>query len=213
MRCALTLSAVFLLTTALAGREARANPALLAAKAAQAASRAAQIGRAANAAGKASKLGKLGRIGSRAMRRAMGGRNIGGGVMKPNVLRMRMKKAMKMRGLKNFQRVAAERQKKSFRNLMKQRMNSVRGGQLKSFAQKQLNRRMTQINRTMRDRNKFSMRRMQQQMQRRNRAQSNQQDSNRRRSMRSRAAEMRRSAEQRGMFSSAMSRHTGGERR
>ena len=207
MRCALILSAVFLLTTALAGREARANPALLAAKAAQAASRAAQVGRAASAASRASKMGRAGRIGTRAMQRAMGGRNFGGGVMKPNAWRNRMKKAMKLR--KNFQRVAFDRQKKGFRHLMKQRMNSARGG-VKTFAQKQLNRRMTRITRSMRDRNKFSMRRMQQQMKRRSRAQSNQQDSNRRRSMRSRAAEMRRSAAQRGMFSRAMSRHTGG---
>ncbi|HEU5060244.1 MAG TPA: hypothetical protein VFU21_27115 [Kofleriaceae bacterium] len=201
MRCALILSAVLLLTTALAGREAHANPALLAAKAAQAASRAAQAARAAGAASKAGRLTKLGRIGSRAMRRAMGNR-MGGGVMKPNALRMRMKKAMKLR--KGFQRVAAERQKRSFRHLMRQRMNASRVG-VKNVARKQINRRLTQINRTMRDRNKFSMRRIQQ-LQRRNRAQSNQQDQQRRRSMRSHAAEMRR---QSGVFATAMSRHVG----
>lgn len=206
MRCALVLSAAFLLTSMLDVGEASANPALLAAKAAQAASRAAQIGRAANAAGKASKLGKLGRIGSRAMRRVMSGRFGGGGVMKPNVLRLRMKKALKQRGLRNFQRMAAERNKKNFKNLMRQRMASVRSG-AKTFAQKQLNRRMTQINRSMKDRQSV-MRRMQS-LQRRSRAQSNQQDAQRRRMMRSHASETRRRSLQRGVFSTAMTHHIG----
>lgn len=208
MRCVLAVSAAFLLTTSLGTGEAKANPALIAAKAAQAASRAAQLGRAASAAGKASKMSKLGRIGSRAMRRVMTGRNMGGGGMKPNVLRLRMRKAMMKRGVRNFQRMAAEQRNKSFRNLLKKRQGATRGGAgIKSFAQKQINRRMTNINRNMGDR-KFSLRKMQS-LQRRNRAQANQQDAQRRRSMRSHASEMRRRATPRGVFAAAMSRHTG----
>lgn len=205
MRCVLAVSAAFLLTTALAGREARANPALLAAKAAQAASRAAQAARAAGAAGRASRLTKLGRIGSRAMRRAMGNR-MGGGVMKPNVLRLRMKKAMKLRGTRNVQRLAVERNKKNMRALMRQRMASLRSG-AKTFAQKQINRRMMRIDRTLRDR-QMAMRKMQS-LQRRSRVEANQQDAQRRRTMRSHAASMRRQSLQRGVFSTAMTHHIG----
>lgn len=205
MRCVLAVSAAFLLTTWLGGRDANANPALLAARAAQIASKAAQAGRAASAAGKMSKMSKLGRIGSRAMRRVMSGRGMGGGVMKPNVLRLRMRKALKQRGLRNFQRMAGERNKKNMTRLMRQRMTSMRTG-VKNFTQKQINKRMMRVNRLMKDR-QFSMRRMQS-LQRKNRAQANNQDADRRRTMRSHASEMRRRSLQRGVFATAMSRHT-----
>jgi hypothetical protein len=206
MRCVLAVSAAFLLITSLGVRDANANPALLAARAAQIASKAAQIGRAANAAGKMGKMSKLGRIGSRVMRRVMSGRGMGGGVMKPNVLRLRMKKALRQRGLRNFQRMAAERNKKNMTRLMRQRMTSMRTG-AKNFAQKQINKRMMRVNRLMRDR-QFAMRRMQS-LQRKSRTSANNQDAQRRRSMRSHASEMRRHSLQRGMFATAMSNHTG----
>lgn len=211
MRCVVVVSAVFLLTTALEVRHAHANPALLAAKAAQAASRAAQIGRAANAASKAGRMTKLGRIGSRAMRRVMSSRGFGGSSLKPNVLRLRLRKAMKQRGLKNFQRFTAERNK-SFRALMKKRMDGVRAGS-KTFAQKQLSKRMTSMNRLngmnrmIRDK-RFSFRKMQS-LQRKSRAESNQRDADRRRQMRSHASEQRRRATQRGVFSTAMTHSLG----
>jgi hypothetical protein len=208
MRCVLAVSAAFLLITSLEVREAGANPALLAAKAAQAASRAAQLGRAANAASKMSKMSKMGRIGSRAMRRVMSGRGMGGGVMKPNVLRLRMRKALQKRGLRNFQRMAGERNKKNLRNLMRNRMQSMRTG-AKNFAQKQINKRMMRVNRLTKDR-QFAMRKMQS-LQRRNRAQANNQDAQRRSTMRSHASEMRRRGAQRGVFATAMSHSLGAD--
>lgn len=205
MRCALAVSAAFLLTATFQAGRAEANPALVAAKVAQAASRAAQLGRAASAAGKASKLGKLGRIGTRVMRRVMAGRNLGPGGLKPNLLRLRMKKALKQRGLRNLQRLAVERNK-NFRLLMKKRMGAVRTG-ARSFAQKQIDRRVMKMNRLMRNRGS-AMRRMQS-LQRKSRAESNRQDSERRRMMRSHASEMRRRGAQSGVFASAVLRHTG----
>lgn len=204
MRCVLAVSAAFLLTLSFETGRAEANPALIAAKAAQIASRAAQLGRAAGAAAKAGRLGKLGRIGSRVMRRVMGGRNLGGGVMKPNVLRLRMKKALQRRGLRNMQKLAAERGK-NFRLLLKKRMEGVKTG-VKTFTQRQIQKRMMSMNRMMQNRN-LGMRRMQQ-LQRKSRAETNQQDAQRRRTMRSHASEMRRRSLQSGVFASAVLRQT-----
>jgi hypothetical protein len=206
MRCVLAVSAAFLLTALFgADRAAHANPALLAAKVAQAASRAAQLGRAASAAGKASKLGKLGRIGTRVMRRVMAGRNLGPGGLKPNALRLRLQRALKKRGVRNLQQMAAERNK-NFRLLMKKRMSSLRTG-VRNLAQKQIEKRVMKMNRLLRDRSS-AMRRMQS-MQRKSRAQSNRQDADRRRMMRSHASEMRRRSTETGMFASSVLRRTG----
>jgi len=205
MRCVLAVSAAFLLTVSFAAGRAEANPALIAAKAAQIASRAAQLGRAAGAAAKAGRMTKLGRIGSRVMRRVMNGRNFGGGVLKPGALRLRMQRALRRRGLKNFQKFAEERQK-NFRLLLKKRMEGMKTG-VKTFTQRQIQKRMMSMNRMMQNRN-LGMKRMQE-MQRRSRAESNQQDQQRRRMMRSHASEMRRRSVQTGVFATAMLHHTG----
>jgi len=204
MRCVLAVSAAFLLTLSFDVGRAEANPALIAAKAAQIASRAAQMARAAGAAAKAGRIGKLGRIGSRVMRRVMNGRTFGGGGLKPGALRLRMQRALKKRGLKNFQKFAAERQK-NFRLLMKKRMEGMKTG-VRTFTQRQIQKRMMSMNRMMQNRN-LGMRRMRE-MQRKSRAESNQQDAQRRRMMRSHASEMRRRSLQSGVFASAMLRHT-----
>jgi hypothetical protein len=204
MRCVLAVSAAFLLTLSFKARRAEANPALLAAKAAQIASRAAQLGRAAGAAAKAGRMTKLGRIGSRVMRRVMAGRTFGGGVLKPGALRLRMQRALRKRGLRNFQKFAAERQK-NFRLLMKKRMQGMRTG-VRTFARNQIQKRMMSMNRMMQNRN-FGMRRMQE-MQRKSRAESSQQDQQRRRMMRSHASEMRRHSLTTGVFASAVLRQT-----
>lgn len=210
MRCVLAVSAALLLTMVLEPGEARANPALIAAKAAQAAqaaSRAAQAGRAASAASRMSRLGsKMGRIGTRVMRRVMSGRNIGGGILKPNSMRMRMQRALKQRGLRNMQKLAAQRNK-NFRQLLKKRMSGLRSGAaVKNFARNQVQKRMQTMNRMMKDR-RFAMRKLQS-LQRRSRVESNQRDADRRRMMRSHASEMRRRASQTGMFKSAVLSHT-----